>query len=940
MTIALCRILSKNLGCGARVCVAFLCLFCVIAMHIRVDAQNFTVQYTERPLRALTGADGLSDQLVNVIYKDSEGYVWFGTGVGADRFDGNNMVNYHFLARDGMSRRVTSIAELPDGRILVGASDGLYEATPDGSLAPLAGDKIRVRVLAMAYDHSSKLYVGSERGLFVYDLITNKIEHKLIHSDVLDGGNEVTAMAFASGSALWLTTPGALHRYSIGDGSIATMRLPDDAGVRSIIDLGDKLYLGTYGSGVMVYTAATKSFAKLPAVGNNLVTAMNVDPARPQAMLVATDGEGIFCIDYDGVHPAFDERHLRSRSVYSMLIDERGLMWIGYYQNGVDYTPFYDNVFETYSPPGIVDTHGKAVRALYVNGSRKLIGTREGLYYIDDENGTSMLFHTPQLRSNIIFCITPVDDRFYIGTYGGGMYVFDPRTMSIADFDSAHRQPFVEGTVFAITVDSEGDVWMGTSDGVYRYSGGLLKAHFTSDNSQLPAGNVYEIFFDSAGRGWICTENGMAVWDGHKLQGDRFPAGFANNMKIRDICESRGGNLYFIPDRGRIFCSNLSLTDYGYVDTELGFVSAATFMIEDDEERKWIGSEKGLACIEKDGACHYYTNADGLPDMVFTLCPPMMDEDGNIWMGNNSGLVRMDCRRLHKRLDDTRTLPQFTDIYIDGMAASGLMQQSAAGKSLRMDSRAGSITVSWSDFSYTDPRFKFIEYRLDGVDDGWRLAGGGTPITYFTIPDGRSTLHVRFPGDNQSERILAIDHSVRFNWTVWALIAVTLILVSMTLAYIYWRQMHMRTVEILRAEKDSMVMSVEKAEEEKRLNRYRTTRLSDQECRRLIKVLDSVMKKEKPYLKTDLKSSDLAAIAGCTGHDLSYLFNQFMNISFYDYVNRYRVEEFKSMVRNVDTSRFTLSAMAQQCGFSSRASFFRHFKAITGQTPAEYMNEK
>lgn len=61
--------------------------------------------------------------------------------------------------------------------------------------------------------------------------------------------------------------------------------------------------------------------------------------------------------------------------------------------------------------------------------------------------------------------------------------------------------------------------------------------------------------------------------------------------------------------------------------------------------------------------------------------------------------------------------------------------------------------------------------------------------------------------------------------------------------------------------------------------------------------------------------------------------------SFYDYVNEYRVDEFKRLVEVVDTSRYTLSALAEQCGFSSRASFFRHFKSITGCTPAEYLRD-
>ena len=97
------------------------------------------------------------------------------------------------------------------------------------------------------------------------------------------------------------------------------------------------------------------------------------------------------------------------------------------------------------------------------------------------------------------------------------------------------------------------------------------------------------------------------------------------------------------------------------------------------------------------------------------------------------------------------------------------------------------------------------------------------------------------------------------------------------------------------------------------------------------------MRTTKPYTNPDLKISDLAAMTGRSSHDLSFIFNQHMQQSFYDYINRWRVDEFKSIVAGSDASRYTLTALSQMCGFSSRASFFRHFKAIAGMTPAEYL---
>ena len=915
-------------------------IICLPCAKARADvARRSDIDVNEREFRSLTTDNGLSDQLVNTIFKDSKGFVWLGTGVGVDRFDGNNMVNYTFPGTEGPPRRITAIAE-GNGRIFVGSYSGLFEALDGGRLVPLIPENINFRVYAMVHDRAGKLYAGTAQGLFIYDLVNNKVEQKLIHRDVLFSDNEVTALAFASGNALWMTTQHNLHRLNLTDGTLSSVPIDTDGPVKSIIDLGDKLYLGSYGSGVIVYDIAEKTFRNIPRVGNDLVTSLCVDPMRPQSIYVSTDGEGVFRLEGDDSEPVFSSRHIRSKSIYSMLVDERGLFWMGYYQSGADYTPFYDDIFEVYSYPGHIDTHSTAVRAVSVDGPRKLIGTREGLYYIDEEKGRSTSFRSPRLRSNIIFCITPVGDRYYIGTYNGGMYVFDPATLALTDFEGGPRDPFVTGTVFAVAVDDGGDVWIGTSDGVFRFSDGRLNAHFTSDNSQLPRGNVYDIYFDSAGRGWMCTENGMAVWNGRRMQADRFPEGFVNNMKIRDVFEDSEGKLYFAPDRGKVFASNMELTQFGFVDLESpDMVSATTFITEDADGNKWIGTEKGLILVDGSGSRHYFNNADGLPDMVFTLCPPVSDEEGNLWMGNNSGLVKLDRRRFRRSLDELDRSPLITDVMVNGHSAAARLVRAKDGLELCLNDGENGLTVNWSDLTYTDPRFSHVEYRLDGFDESWRLSGGGTPVTYFSVPTGESTLRLRLPGDERSEASIKINRGVRINWTVWAMMAVTLLCVALVAWYMHRHQQHRRMLASLKAEAASLMQSAFMAEEEKKKNRYRTTRLSAEECRRILKVLDAVMRKEKPYTNTDLKSSDLAALAGCSSHDLSYVFNQHLEKSFYDYVNEYRVDEFKRLVAAVDTSRYTLSALAEQCGFSSRASFFRHFKAITGCTPAEYLRD-
>ena len=119
--------------------------------------------------------------------------------------------------------------------------------------------------------------------------------------------------------------------------------------------------------------------------------------------------------------------------------------------------------------------------------------------------------------------------------------------------------------------------------------------------------------------------------------------------------------------------------------------------------------------------------------------------------------------------------------------------------------------------------------------------------------------------------------------------------------------------------------------------KYKTNRLTEEECVELHRKLVAYVEKEKPYINSDLKMGDLASALDTSSHSLSYLLNQYLNQSYYDFINEYRVTQFKKMVEDSHYSRYTLTALAELCGFSSRASFFRSFKKSTGVTPNEYI---
>lgn len=78
--------------------------------------------------------------------------------------------------------------------------------------------------------------------------------------------------------------------------------------------------------------------------------------------------------------------------------------------------------------------------------------------------------------------------------------------------------------------------------------------------------------------------------------------------------------------------------------------------------------------------------------------------------------------------------------------------------------------------------------------------------------------------------------------------------------------------------------------------KYKAGRLPDEECKRLAQALKLMMENEKLYINPNLRIGDLAARLGVSSNNLSYLFNVHLQHSYYDYINDYRVIEFKNLL--------------------------------------------
>ncbi len=119
--------------------------------------------------------------------------------------------------------------------------------------------------------------------------------------------------------------------------------------------------------------------------------------------------------------------------------------------------------------------------------------------------------------------------------------------------------------------------------------------------------------------------------------------------------------------------------------------------------------------------------------------------------------------------------------------------------------------------------------------------------------------------------------------------------------------------------------------------KYADKKIDDNKANTLLEQLYVYMRDQKPYRNPTLKSLDVAAQLNISTHQLSQVLNDNLGKSFTSFVNEYRIEEAKRIIR--DDTKYTLEAIGNESGFNSKSTFYTTFKRMVGKTPAKYKEQ-
>lgn len=594
------------------------CFILIIVFVLKFSTAQVVHNFTNFSLK-----EGLSNNYVNCIYMDVEGWIWCGTFDGLNRYNGYEFKQY---TGSGDSTKikgsmVKTIYEDSQNILWFGTEKGLnkYNREKDNFqwFTKISNDSFSELTIihAIAEDKEGNLWLGTEEGLLQF----NKKGNILTRTEDFEMFNlshdPVYALFYDSRDCLWIGTGNGIKVVDLNTKKTKEYYISYPGGVDKrvnqiycfFMDSQNTLWVGTYLGGLNWYNKATDKFehVNFPYADIRTNTVKDIIESDETHLLVATRN-GL--IQYNRTTGAlnliknnpFNSNSLVHNSVLSILKDVNNDIWVGT-RGGISYLNKNIQVFRNVK---------------YVPNNNMFLNSQEIWSIIEDKEG-----------------------KLWIGTEDGGVNIFD-RQSNTFTYLNKENSKLKSNNIKSLLEDSDGKVWIGTYMGglyVFDKKTGTLVAYNRQVNNKSSIGDdrIWDIFKDSNGQLWFGTSNGLNLFN--KKTGEFVH--YLNDLSfkaIQFITEDSRGNLLLTADEQTVYVFN----PHGGVVKEYSY--PARYIFEDKDKNIWIGTiREGLLKLSPEyELLKRYTINEGLCDN--TVYGIIEDFNGLLWLSTLNGISHFD----------------------------------------------------------------------------------------------------------------------------------------------------------------------------------------------------------------------------------------------------------------------------------------------------------
>ena len=788
-------------------------LICTVLASVRATEHHYYFEH-------FGVEDGLSQNTVNAILQDSNGFLWFGTKDGLNRYDGLSFRQYKYDSEDSCSlgnNFITALHEDRNGRLWVGTDVGLYLYNPHldkfsrFELSSREGVKIERSVSTILADEEGRIWIAvEEQGLFCCHPDSGTlVNYDLRHYPAIS--TDITSFTFDSNGTLWIGFYGGGLYYS-NDG-LATLHPYKGFESEMVTDLVagtyNRLYVGTMRGLWELNLTSNRSRCLL---GDN---AGGADIYCRDLLMVSDDKlwagteSGIYICDVRRnryahlVSSMFDPYSLADNAIYSLCRDSEGGIWVGSYFGGVNYYPRPYTYFEKYYPrPDGKGLRGRRVREFCRDNQGILwIGTEDGGLTRFNPQTEEFSFFEPSAAFTNIHGLCLVGDRLWVGTFSKGIQVIDTRNGEIV---KTYRKDGTAGSlpdngVFSIFRTAAGEIFVGTLFGLWRYDS---RTDGFEPVRGLEECFVYDICEDYGGNLWLATyADGAWRYDVGRKRWENYVHNAADPTtlpydKVLSLFEDSRHRMW-LTTQGGGFCRFDEQTG-GFVayGTREGLPNDVVYQIAEDRNGLfWLTTNKGLACFDPvaERVLRVYTTAGGLLSDQFNYRSSFVAEDGTIYFGSIDGFIAFNPTTF----DENHFLPPvvltafslFNQEVKPGLPDSPLKESIVFADRISLRSDQNSFSLGMAALSFCAPSMNRLMYKLEGWDDDWQDVQGQPVVGYSNLPYGQYVFRVKGANSdgvwNPQERVLHIEILPPFYLTGWAYCIYVLLVVGCTF-YVVW----------------------------------------------------------------------------------------------------------------------------------------------------------
>ncbi len=717
---------------------------------------------------------------VSCIAQDSIGYIWIGTEHGLYKFNGSNLLSYHFKVSDTTSLVDNNIIQLyvdKKGDLWIVTMFGIcvYQKTYDNfkyiaNEANFAGLE-SLQVSSIQEDQAGEIYVATGNTVYKYDKsvgafhVFYKIGEGSISQFIFDNNNNLWIAALGNwGLTFYNPSENKVERFTHDKNNSNSI---SSNSVKDIVLQGNLLWIGTDGTGVNSFNLETRKFKRysLPDsyAGYTLKTYVDKDNYFWSCDLTGIklyDKQNDYFLGYYG--NTDDGTSLRS-SVTSFFQDRQGNYWVGYSPGGVDMR-VVPKGFQKYSDNPGKSWHfsGNNITAIEFdsNGNWWLGNGFNGIDIFNWQTGEINTYHYDSSdafslgKGGVSSIYRDRNNTMWIGTNFGGLQYYDRAKDRFYSYknDPNDSSSIANNDVRSIVEDKEGNLWIVVhGKGIDRFNTkGSKFYHYNSANNNLANDWAYQVLFDSEENLWVATAWGISKL----LKGEEtFETSFYLPNDSNTI-SSNVINCLFEDSKNQIWlgttgglCKYRSETNnYQRFYADL-LVESINAIEEDTKGNLWMSTNDGIIKFNPETKeILSFDESDGLLGGIYHVRSVAKGEDNNLFFGGIDGMTVFDPADLKFNTEKPEVIITGFNLFYEPVNTYGnnsvLKKHISETDIIELNSDQNIIGFEFIATNFINAEKNRFKYKLEGVDKDWVDNANSNVANYTQLQPGRYTFRV------------------------------------------------------------------------------------------------------------------------------------------------------------------------------------------------------